>query len=175
VAGAAARWRLDNLWVHDTHKTNDTNQDHLIYANTPGGVNGRIRNCLLTNSPNGRAVKLGPPSESSPTVSGISVEYCTMVNNLGPSNVQPSYKTEDCHIFRNIMVKPGLNRNAVTHYKLAETTKPIYVEDNIWWDAKGISDVHKSLIVQRNYKIDPQFDEYYIPQNPQVNGYGYRL
>ena len=112
VAGTAVDWSLDHLYVHDTMTTNSTNQDHLIYVNAVG--NGVIEHNVLTNSPNGRGVKIGPSSSSTTPVGNVRVRYNTFANNLGPSNIQLSYGATGNVITRNIFVHPSPRYAAVT-------------------------------------------------------------
>lgn len=132
VAGTATNWRVAGNDIHDTYATNGTNQDHLIYVNTRG-TGGVVEGNVLTNSPNGRAIKVGPASADSGTVSDVVIRYNTMQNNLGPSNVQIAWGTSKVSIYRNIMVKPASGRSAVTAYELSGTGN--VVKDNVVWDA----------------------------------------
>ncbi|MCC6555821.1 MAG: hypothetical protein IT372_22900 [Polyangiaceae bacterium] len=69
------------------------NQDHLIYVNagTGGGV---IERSILVSSPNGRGVKIGPPSCGAGATANVVVQLNTMVDNLGPPNIQFSCESQ---------------------------------------------------------------------------------
>jgi hypothetical protein len=134
VTGDATNWRLSGLFVHNTHRTHDDNQDQLIYvSSTDGG--GVIEHCLLTDSPNGRAVKIGPPDKTPDPIRGVTVRYNTMYSNLGPSNVQLSRGAEDNRIYRNIMSLPGKDQPNVTAYELTGQGNVVY--DNLVYDSSG--------------------------------------
>lgn len=137
VAGDAANWRLAENYVHDTHPSNGTNQDHLIYANSGSG-GGVIERNVLVRSQNGRAVKVGPPSATSGTVSNVVIRYNTMVDNKGPSNVQIAWGTSGVSIYRNIMTSPAANRSAVTAYQLTGSAN--VVSDNLAWNTPRVLD-----------------------------------
>ena len=49
TAGEPANWTVSRNCVHDTYKTNDTNQDQLIYANT-GLSAGRVSSSRISCS-----------------------------------------------------------------------------------------------------------------------------
>lgn len=127
-------FRLANLYVHDTADTHGTNQDHLIYANadTSGGV---IERCILADSPNGRAIKIGVPDGSSDVTGNLTIRYNTMYNNLGPSNVQLSYNARNVKIYRNIMVKPSSGTENVTGFNLEGSGNVVY--DNLVYQSAG--------------------------------------
>ncbi|WP_088284810.1 hypothetical protein [Kineosporia sp. A_224] len=127
-------FRLANLYIHDTADTHGTNQDHLIYANadTSGGV---IERCILANSPNGRAIKIGVPDGSSDVTGNLTIRYNTMYNNLGPSNVQLSYNARNVKIYRNIMVKPSSGTENVTGFNLEGSGNVVY--DNLVYQSAG--------------------------------------
>ncbi|MFN0280944.1 MAG: DUF1565 domain-containing protein [Kineosporiaceae bacterium] len=127
-------FRLARLYVHDTAETNGQNQDHLIYANTDAG-GGVIEHCVLADSPNGRAVKIGPPSGSSELRGNLTIRYNTMYNNGGPSNVQVSQKTSNVKVYRNIMVKPASGMQNVTALDLSGSGNLVY--DNVVFASAG--------------------------------------
>lgn len=142
VVGGATNWRIAHNHVHDTYRTNDINQDHLIYVNNDGA--GVIEGNVLATSLNGRAVKMGPPSAGAGNTRGVTIRYNTMLDNLGPSNVQAGWGTYDSLIYRNIMVKPAANRSAVTAFQLTGTGN--VVRDNIAWQAVRVTDSSPGII-----------------------------
>jgi hypothetical protein len=156
VVGTATNWTVANNYIHDTHPTNDINQDHLIYVNTETGGAGTIEHNLLVNSANGRAIKVGAASSSSTySVDNITIRYNTMHNNLGPSNIQLAYNSNNNHIYRNIMTKPAANRSAVTAFQLTGTNNTIH--DNLFYDAIRVADDNPGFTLSNNIETDPQY------------------
>ena len=168
IAGTPNNWRLADNYIHDTYMSNSTNQDHLIYANTGTTGSGVIERNVLVNSLNGRAVKIGPPAATSGSVANITIRYNTMANNLGPSNVQVAWGSFNTKIYRNIMVKPGANRSAVTAYQLTGTGNT--VSDNLIFNAVRATDLVTGLTGTGNITADPKFTNPttgdYRPTNP---------
>ena len=154
VAGQPSDWSLDHLYVHDTAATNGLNQDHLIYVNAGTG-SGLIERNLLVGSPNGRAVKIGPPDPVGPAVENLTVRYNTMIDNTGPSNVQVAWTAANNQIYGNIMVRPASGRSAVTAYELFGTGN--VVRDNLVWDAARAMDLSVAGLVDGggNVVADP--------------------
>ncbi len=179
VTGAARQWRLSHLFVHDTHQANNTNQDHLLYINpdVPASASdwGVIERNLLINSPNGRAVKVGGASSSSPQSGGVIIRYNTMYNNLGPSSVHYSWSASSTRVYRNIMQKPASGRYTVSEYDLTGTDHLVY--ENIGWAAKGVVQPHASITNGGgNIYLDPKFSDItaqdFRPLNPDAQAYG---
>lgn len=171
IAAPASGWLIARDYVHDTYASNGSAQDHLIYANngTGGGI---IERNLLVGSPNGRAIKVGPPSAGSGVDSNIIIRYNTMVDNLGPSNVGLAWDTSGVQIYRNIMVSPSPRHAAVTSYELTGTGNSVH--DNIAWNATGVVDVVPGLkAAGGNRVINPEFGVGYRPTNPAAVGYGH--
>lgn len=175
VAGGASQWTVARNYVHDTAASNGTNQDHLIYANSGTG-GGTIERNVLARSPNGRAVKVGPPSATSGVVENVVIRYNTMVDNLGPSNVQLAWGSSRVSIYRNIMVRPASNRSAVTAYQLSGTGN--IVNDNVYWSAVRALDTGVSGMRDGggNLSVDPRFADPgagdYWPTNAAAAAYG---
>ena len=135
VGGTPSRFELRNLYVHDTIPANGTNEDHLIYLNTGKG-SGMVDGCLLVGSPNGRAIKVGTPDSGSGQVKNIVIAYNTMIDNLGPSNVQIAFKTSNVKIQHNLMVKSSANNPNITAFQL--TGHGNFALDNLGWDSTGV-------------------------------------
>ena len=133
VTGDAEDWKLSRLFVHGTQRTHGENQDHLIYVSSSDG--GVIERCLLTDSPNGRAIKIGPPDDSDEQVGGVTVRYNTMYDNLGPSNIQLSRGASDNRIYRNIMTRPAEDQPNVTAFRLSGEDN--VVSDNLFFESSG--------------------------------------
>jgi hypothetical protein len=174
VAGLPARWRLANLYVHDTHPANGDNQDHLVYVNSgPGG--GVIERCVLAHSPNGRAVKLGPVHKNDPEVRNIIVRYTTMYDNRGPSNVQLTGPSSGNRFEHDIMVGAAAGRANVTAVKLLGRDN--VVADSIGFESSQLLDADPGLRDGgNNLRIDPQFANTaagdFHPTNPAAVPYG---
>lgn len=135
VVGAPVDFRVSGLYVHDTVPTNDKNQDHLIYLNagTGGGI---VERNLLVGSPNGRAIKVGPPEAGGPAVANVIIRHNTMVDNLGPSNVQLAWEVYDVLVERNVMVGALDRRANVTTFELSGSGNVI--ADNVGWGSVGV-------------------------------------
>lgn len=172
VAGAAAQWTFARNHVHDTAQTNGTNQDHLVYVNSGVG-GGVIERNLLVGSPNGRAIKVGPPSADAGVVEGITIRYNTMVDNLGPSNVQLAWGSSDVQVYRNIMVAPAPGRSAVTGYQLTGTGN--VVRDNLGWATPRLLDEAVPGLSDGggNFLADPGLDASYRPTGTRAADYGH--
>lgn len=176
VGGRPARFALRRLYVHDTAKSNGTNEDHLIYLN-PGGGGGVVEHCLLVGSPNGRAVKIGPADSGGDEVANVVVRYNTMVDNLGPSNIQLAWDSEDNQVYGNIMVGTADGRPNVTTFHL--DGRDNVVRDNVGWrsagvleDVKGLEDGGGNLARDPGLS-GPEDAEPYAPTEDWAQGYGY--
>lgn len=169
IAGTSSNWRVDNCHIHDTAKSNSTNQDHLIYVNSPGP--GRIDNCLLVGSPNGRGVKIGPPSSSSTPLGYVTISQSTLVDNLGPSNVQVSYSATGCVVERCILVHP--KAECVTPYNL--NGRGNLVRDCIGWKASAVVKRSTGLADGGGNRLcDPALDAAWRATAPDALGYGWQ-
>lgn len=135
VTGVPHRFELRNLYVHDTHRANGTNEDHLIYLNTGRG-SGKVDGCLLVGSPNGRAIKVGTADANVGQVRDLLIEDNTMIDNVGPSNVQVGFHSSNVTIRNNIMVRSARGEPNVTAFELSG--KGSVVISNIGWDSTGV-------------------------------------
>jgi len=172
VARSPRDFTLSDLYVHDTRETNGTNQDHLIYLNSGDG-GGVVERCLLQGSPNGRAIKIGSDDDDGRAVSNVSIRFNTMIDNLGPSNVQLAYGSSDNVIERNIMVGAGEDRGNVTTYKLSGDAN--VVRQNVGWDSTGVleEDDRDELDGGGNLRVDPELDDEGRPRNRWTPVYGH--
>ena len=153
VAGEAKDYRLSGLYVHDTHKSNGRNEDHLIYLNsgTGGGV---VERNVLANSPNGRAIKIGPGEKNDGDVANVTIRYNTMYRNLGPSNIQLAWNVSDVEIYRNVFVEPEPDRANVTAFELSGDGN--VVRDNVGWGGATVVDAAKGMRdAGGNVVVDP--------------------
>ena len=187
IAGDASYWRVTGCYMHDTYLSNGTNQDHLLYTNSTG-LGGMIDHNLLHTSPNGRAIKVGPPSQGSGDTNELEIAYNSMYDNLGPSNVQLAWEVYNTVIHHNIMDKPAVNRSAVTGFQMKSGGGPNIVKDNVYWDAVAVTDlsVDADTGIQcifdggGNFLADPQWSNItptptadMAATNPAVVGYGH--
>jgi hypothetical protein len=175
VTGNPKDWRLSRLFVHSTHKTHDTNQDHLIYVSS-GDRGGVIERCILADSPNGRAIKIGPPNSSSRDVGNVVVRYNTMFANLGPSNVQLSGGATDNRIYRNILVRSGNGQPNVTVFDLSGDHNQVY--DNLGYSSTGVVAKNVDGVTDKggNIERDPRFADVaggdFHPEDHDARAYG---
>ena len=172
IAAPATGWTIANDYVHDTYASNGSAQDHLIYANNGVG-GGTIEHNLLVGSPNGRAIKVGPPSAGAGVDGNIVIRYNTMVDNEGPSNVSLAWDTSNVQIYRNIMVAPAAGRSAVTSFQLTGTGNNVH--DNIGWETPSVLDAGIPGLVNGggNKIANPKFGANYEPANSATTAYGY--
>jgi len=155
VAGDAARWRLAQLYVHDTLPANGDNQDHLLYINAGSG-GGLIERCVLAHSKNGRAVKIGPVSKHDRPVGNVTVRFTTMYDNRGPSNVQFTGNASNNHIEHDIMVGAESGRANVTAVSL--TGHGNVVADSVGWGSTAVFDDDPGIVDGgNNQHVSPQF------------------
>ena len=175
VTDNSSKWRLAHLFVHSTHDTGGNNQDQLIYVSSTSG-GGLIERCLLTDSPNGRGVKIGPPDARSSRIGDVVIRYNTFYDNMGPSNIQLSRNSSGNQIYRNIFMKPGDDEANVTAYELEGSDNSIH--DNIYVNSTpSIADHDSGLDVgDGNLQRDPRFvspekDDFH-PQDPVSERYG---
>jgi hypothetical protein len=174
VAGDATDWTLSDLFVHDTYRTNDDDEDDLVFVNTKDG-GGVLERSLLVNSENGRAVRIGPKKKGGNETSDVIVRYNTMYNNVGPSNIQIFYGAAGNEIHHNLMVGTEDAAKAdVMRIDLSGTGNHLW--DNLGWESKEV--VGKPLLVDGggNVQIDPAFADPargdFRPTNPEARAYG---
>ncbi len=147
VAGVPSAWALRRLYVHDTADIGVTghsvNQDHLIYVNAGIG-GGVIERSILIGSPNGRAVKIGPSSCGNGPSVNVVVRYNTMVDNLGPSNVQFSCESHDNLAEWNLMVRPQSGRANVTGFSLTGANN--VAKNNLGWESSEVVEMGSGVV-----------------------------
>lgn len=173
VSGLPEAFQLSGLYVHDTMRSNDTNQDHLIYLNS-GTHGGIVERNLLVGSPNGRAIKVGPESPDGDWVGNVMIRYNTMIDNLGPSNVQLGWRTTGVVVENNLMAGALDDRANVTTFEL--TGGDNVVRNNVGWGSVAVLEDDVNLEDGGgNVLADPMFtdDGNYRPTNPDVDGVGY--
>jgi len=175
VGNGAKSFRIDNNYIHDTYKSNDLNQDHLIYVDNGQTGNGVIERNVLARSSNGRGVKLGPGSTSQPGTSNIVIRYNTFYMNQGPSNVQFSGSSSNNQVYRNLMDTSGSGRANVTRYQLSGSNN--VVKDNLGWGSNGIAEFGTGVVngggnVIANPQLANPSGGDFRPTNSAAAGYG---
>lgn len=174
VAGAARRWTLSWLYVHDTYKARGASRGDLISVVARGG-GGVIERNLLTNSENGRAVRVGPTWRRGAATASVEIRYNTMYNNRGPSNVQFKYRARKNLVHRNIMVATKDSSKAnVTPRKLRGRSN--VVARNLGWASGKVKGPSPLVDGGGNRLLDPQFADPeggdFHPLNPDAENYG---
>lgn len=166
VTGGATGWSLDHLYVHDTHRSNGANQDHLIYISL--AFNGVIERNLLVNSENGRGIKLARPAPGDGAPAFVTVRYNTFISNAG-ANISTSYDAHDNQIYGNLMVGSGDHQN-ITALDLIHGASTI-VRDNIGWQARDNQVIEPNAGLTDaggNRSVDPWLDAGFRPTNPAI-------
>lgn len=173
VSQGAVDFRIDHNRIHDTAHTNDTNQDHLIYVNNGHDGSGVIERNQLWGSPNGRGVKLGPPSLDVPGTSNITIRYNTFHDNRGPSNVQISGSSANNQIYRNLLVGAARRYENITAYNLAGGGNRAW--DNVGWDSVAVveTDEHGLVDAGGNHHVDPVLRSDLVPSRSDAKAYGH--
>ena len=133
VAGAPSRYRIDHMYLHDTYRSNDTNQDHLLYINARS-TRGVVERSVFAHSRNGRGIKVGPPSGGRARVGNVVIRYNTFRDNTGPSSVQLSYGASGVRIHHNLFLRSG--SYAITAFHLNGKRNVAY--HNLAWRCRGV-------------------------------------
>ncbi|HEY0868560.1 MAG TPA: hypothetical protein VGE01_14345, partial [Fimbriimonas sp.] len=169
-------WRIRRCVIHDTYKSNDTNQDQLIYCNT-ANLRGRgiIERNILYNALNGMGVKLGGPDPDSFGTHNVTVRYNTIYNTS--QNILVSWRSSGNQIYRNIFQKTGSNYSNIRGYQLVGQGNVAY--DNVGYEAKsmflndpgyvGVSDLGGNV-----FPVNPDFYDHsaFFPINEAAQPYG---
>jgi hypothetical protein len=170
VAGDPVDFALRDLYVHDTRPSNGDSQDHLIYLNAGTG-GGTVEGCLLVNSPNGRAIKVGPASKDGSPVGNIVIRGNTMVRNLGPSSIQLAWRTSNVVMERNVMVETRPGRAAITGFHLDGSGN--VARDNVAFAAASVVQPGVGIVDGgANRMVDPGLDDRFLVTAPGLAGYG---
>jgi hypothetical protein len=161
VADEPADWRLADLCVHETHETNGTNQDHLIYVNSGDGAgSGVIERSLLFGAPNGSGIKLGGPSPDSDGTVRTVVRDNTIVEAAQPILI--AWASADNVIERNILGDAEGAYGAVRGYRLDGEGN--VARDNLGFGASTLllnDDGHRGVEDGggNRFPADPEFEE----------------
>lgn len=174
VGHGAHDFRLDNLYVHHTHPSNDLNQDHLIYL-ASGNEGGVVEHNILAVSPNGRGIKVGPGALSEPGSDDVVIRYNTFYANTGPSNIRFSGDSSHNEVYGNIFVRPADGEAAVSSFELVGRNN--VVRDNLFWEADaavaeedGLIDGGGNALVDPRF-VDPEAGDFRT-RNPAAEGFG---
>lgn len=173
VSQGAVDFRIDHNRIHDTAATNDPNQDHLIYVNNGHAGSGIIERNLLWGSPNGRGVKLGPPSLDVPGTSNITIRQNTFADNRGPSNIQISGSSNSNQIHGNILVGAAERYENITAWNLAGSDNRVY--DNFGWESVAVLERDEPGLVDvgGNVHRDPVLGSDLVPLRSEALAYGH--
>lgn len=179
VRDQPADWTVTGNCIHDTYRSNDVNQDHLIYVNT-GVASGRgtIERNVLFNATNGMGVKLGGSD-----VTGGSA-HVTVTRNTIHNTSQSVLVAGDSHdnsIVGNILSAVGAGYSNVRGYQLQGAGNSM--RDNLGHGARSIllnDDGHAGVVDAGGnlFPIDPRFDDTqsctgFRPLNPAAAGFGH--
>ncbi len=176
VSGEPANWTVSGCVIHDIIPSNNTNQDHCIYANTgvASGA-GLVERCLMYNALNGQGVKLAGADNSQGTAN-VTVRYNTIYNTRQSTLV--GWRSANNRIERNLLsvtVSPNPN---IRGYQLSGVGN--VARENAGWGANALlrSDAGYQQIADGggNVVVDPRFDSVsaggFHPLNPAAQGYG---
>lgn len=185
ITGFTTKWSIHDCIIHDTYASNSTNQDHLIYANDASY--GVIEHNIFLNSPNGRGVKLGPPSGGGAGPNNITVRFNTFYNNEGPANIQVSGGTSNNTFEKNILVKPGSGNPSITVNSGYFGSNSV-AKGNLCWLSSGVfesgivdggGNINNTIDPQINFNVSKRADGSYIldansfrPGNAAAAAYG---
>ncbi|MDQ4044485.1 MAG: DNRLRE domain-containing protein, partial [Chloroflexota bacterium] len=160
INGGMTDFWIHHNHIHDTQPSNGLSQDHLIYVSDAS--HGLIEHNLLTDAPNGRAVKLGHYESGTALPAFVTVRYNTMVNQ-GSGNTAVSYDAHDNLFHANVMVGAGEGYTNIHTWHLSGTNNQ--ATRNVGWGANALL---KAGIVDGggNQVLDPMLDSAYVPRNP---------
>jgi hypothetical protein len=179
TSGQPANWTVTRNCLHDTYATNNTNQDHLIYANTGTSAGaGTISHNVMFNATNGEAVKLGGATATSGGGMNTKVAYNTMYN--AAQTVLISWQSAGNSVYGNIMGGTYGSYGTIRGYQLAS---PGNEEHNNWaYAAKSLllNDSGYAPVTNNGGNVfpqDPQFDSKtscsgFHPMNTAAQAYG---
>jgi len=115
--GQPADWRVSGNCVHDTHETNDANQDQLIYVNTGlRAGQGVIERNILFGAPNGAGIKLGGPSEREGGAVNVTVRRNTIA--FTAQSMLVSWGSKGNRIEDNLLYGVGEGYGNIRGYEL---------------------------------------------------------
>jgi hypothetical protein len=174
IAGNPRSWRVTQNCIHDTHPSNDTNQDHNVYVNTGrSGGDGLIDRNLLFNAVNGANLKLGGPEAGNSTTSDVVVSNNTMWN--AAQNIVVTGGSNDIRFEGNITARAALRA-----YRAYRLTGDVSLESGLTSQAATVQQSDpgfRSLGTDGIETVsDPQFDRIacdgFRPADATAKGYG---
>jgi hypothetical protein len=175
--GKPANWTLAHNTIHDTYPTNDTNQDHLIYAYTGLAAGpGLIERNLLYNAENGEGIKLAGARKDQGTAY-VTVRYNTIYNTS--QSILVGGRSHHNTIYRNLLCRTKPRNGCIRGYRLTGTDNAAH--DNLGTEAACLLDNDAEYDRIRDgggnrFGVDPQFD--FVgpgglkPKNPEAADYG---
>jgi hypothetical protein len=167
-------WKIHNVRVHDTYKSNDvdTNQQHGIYVHTGlTAGKGTIERSTIWNCFNGMGVKVGgaDPGQGS---ANVTVQYNTIVDCA--QGIMCSWSTKHTLILRNLIGRTGAGYGAIRGFELDNATN--VAKDNYAFLAKsvilnynggkGVQDGGGNVL-----GVDPELDSLFKPAAPLPYGH----
>ncbi len=178
-AGILANWTVSGNCIHDTYPTNNTNQDHLIYANTGLGAGaGRITGNLLFNVTNGEGIKLGGSDVHVGAAVNVTADHNTIYNAIQP--VLIAWDSDGNTLDHNILMKASGNYGGIRGYQLVSSSNQ--ASNNIGYSLAKmfLNDPGYAAVADSGGNIlpvDPQFDSTascagFNAANPAASGYG---
>jgi hypothetical protein len=175
VGDGATGFVIDHNFIHDTYKTHQVNQDHLIYVDNGHDGSGVIERNILARSVNGRGVKLGPGSLDLPGTNNIVIRYNTFHENRGPSNIQLSGSSSNNQIYGNLLDQSSNGASNITRWNL--TGENNVVRSNLGWNSDQVADFGAGIVDGGGnihadpMLVDPDHDDF-RPQWPAALDYG---
>ncbi len=182
VQSRPANWSLTGNCIHDTYRSNDTNQDQNVYVNTGLSAGpGLIERNLLFNATNGMNIKLGGPDPVGGGAANVTVRYNTLYN--ASQNLLVSWSSKRNKIYRNILGRlSGTNSvyGNIRGYQL--TGSDNVASENVGFAANRLlyNDSTRPGVINggRNvFPLNPQFDSVsscrgFRPTNAPAKLYG---
>ncbi|HEX9766634.1 MAG TPA: cell wall-binding repeat-containing protein [Nitriliruptorales bacterium] len=173
-------WRITGSCIHDTHASNGTNQDHLIYVNSglasgPGLIDGN----LLFGASNGNGVKLGGPNASSGGAAHVMLRHNTIHGTA--QNVLIAYDASGNVLEGNVLSEVGEGYGNVRGYRLEGEGN--VARGNAGWGASSLLNNDEGYVGVADgggnvFPLDPEFDATdgcsgFVPSNEEAAPYGH--
>ena len=132
-SGEPDDWRICNNRIHDTHRANKINQDHLIYVNTGlDAGHGIVERNLVFNCENGSGIKLGGPKLVGGSVNVV-VRFNTIYNTV--DSVLVAGLSHDNQIYGNLLGKTDKTYSGIRGYRLSGHGN--VARDNGFFETRG--------------------------------------
>ena len=176
--GQPSDWRVAGNCVHDTHRSNGKNEDHLLYLNTGLEAGpGVVENNVLFGAENGTGVKLGGSSRRNGGAASVTVRNNTIHD--AAQGVMVAWGSHSNRLERNLLTKAGRNYGLIRAYQLEGTNNVVTANaggaaDRLVLEDRGF----ERLVVEddNRFPVDPRFDDTkscdgFRPQGP-ARAYG---